>query len=230
MSDWATSGWTDEDINKLELSFLHNIFTCKEELGVDATIAYATFMNKIGVHPDNYPMFLKLLDLENHWVVDALVGSKSPEEFFINVQPNTFMIQECFKMFTRWKRGGIYSKSLLILFGLLKLMYKNPSEGWKVFAPSSSDVNQLGKHLDETKDQTDPVNKVILYLLDKIASLMDPGHPVEDEAMVEVAVQANNIRGKFLDITKHLNEAIPDKLLEKSDFTKHEIAPSKAKK
>lgn len=229
MNDWAKVGWTDKDINKLELSFLHEIFTCRENLGVDATIAYAKFLNKVGVNPDNYPVFIKLLEEENHWVVDSLIGDSDPEIFFINVQPNTFIIRECFKLFTRWKRGGIYSKSLLVLFGLLKLMYKNPAEGWRVYAPTSTDVNNLGKHLDETKDQKDPVNSTILYLLDKIASLMDPGHPIEDDRMMEVAVQANNIRGKFLDITKHLNEAIPDLLLEKTDYTKNEISPSKPK-
>ncbi|MCG8571780.1 MAG: hypothetical protein MJB14_16715 [Spirochaetes bacterium] len=229
MDNWALQGWTEDDINKLALSFLNDIFKCQEGEAVDATIMYAKYLNKVGVNPDNYPIFLRLLEEENHWVVDALIGNNDPGTFFIKVQPNTFIIQECFKMFTRWQRGGIYEKSLLVLFGLLMVMYKNPLEGWRVYPLTSTDVNNLGKHLDETKDQLYEVNKTILFLLDKISSLMEPGKPVEDERMVEVSTQANNIRGKFLDMTKHLNEAIPDILLKKDDYKKKEVSPATLK-
>lgn len=229
MNNWATAGWTDEDIDKLALSYLNEVFNCEDSLAVDVTIAYASYLNKVGVNPDNYPIFLKLIQEENHWVVDALIGKNDPETFFKSVQPNTFIITECFKLFTRWKRGGIYPTNLLLLFGLLMVMYKNPHEGWRVYAPTSSDVNNLGKHLDESKDQKDPVNRTILTLLDKIASLMQPGHPVDDERMVEVATQANNIRGKFLDMTKNLKEAIPEIMLETNDYRKNEISPERLK-
>jgi hypothetical protein len=74
------------------------------------------------------------------------------------------------------------------------------------------------------------VNRTILHILDRIATLADPGSlPVTDEAMQDVATQANNIRGKFLDMTKHLQEAIPTELLKRGDYRKKEIAPSFAK-
>mgnify|MGYP006887593957 CR=1 FL=1 len=98
---------------------------------------------------------------------------------------------------------------------------------YKVTIP---DINNLGKHLDKSKDQTDPVNKTILILLDKIASLIDPGKAETDQEIVKLATQANNIRGKFLDITKKLNEAIPDIFLERGDYTTDEIPPSSASK
>jgi hypothetical protein len=66
-----------------------------------------------------------------------------------------------------------------------------------------------------------------LNILDKVASLIDPGRPEEDQEIMAVATQANNIRGKFLDMNKSLNEAIPDLLLQTEDYTKLEIAPSK---
>jgi len=66
-------------------------------------------------------------------------------------------------------------------------------------------------------------------ILDKIASLMDPG-TLEDEdiEIMKVATQANNIRGKFLDMTKHLNEALPELLLNKGDYTEGEVPPTQA--
>jgi len=41
-----------------------------------------------------------------------------------------------------------------------------------------------------------------------------------------VALQANNIRGKFLDMTKRMNEAIPDILLVRGDYTANEVRPN----
>jgi hypothetical protein len=221
------AGWTVEEIDQLELTFLHKMFECRDAEGVDATVFYAKYMSKVKLDADNYPIFLMLIQFENHWVVDALLGNNNPETFFRAVQPNTFILSECFKMFTRWKPGSIYPKSLLLLFGLLKLAYENPHEGYRMYPVSTSDVNNLGKHLDEGQDQAYPVNRTILELLDRIAALNDPGGlAAKDEKMMEAAIQANNIRGKFLDMNKHLNEAIPDNLLKRGDYQKNEVAPS----
>lgn len=227
MRRWEEAGWQEEDLNQLQLSFLQSIFECKEPEGVDGTIAYARYLNKAGVNPDNYPIFLKLFEIKNHWVIDALLGEGDPESFFKGVQPNYYILAECFKAFTRAKRGGIYPKALLVYLGLLELSYENPLEGYRTYPVSSADVNNLGKHLDANQDQTYPLNKSILYILDRIAALLDPGRPEENEDIATVATQTNNIRGKFLDITKSLNEAIPDLLLETEDHLKAEVPPSK---
>jgi hypothetical protein len=227
----VVSAWTKEELDRLELSFLHKMFDCKTVAGVDATVAYAGYMSETKLDPDNYPIFLKLLQFENHWVVDALLGKADPEKLFEPVQPNRFILSSCFKMFARWSPGGIYPKSLMVLIGLIKAAYEHPQEGYRLYAPSISDVNHLGKHLDENQDQRYPLNQTLLHVLDRIASLADPGSlPVEDKAMGDVATQANNIRGKFLDATKKLREAIPLELLKKGDYKKAEISPSFAKK
>ena len=106
-------------------------------------------------------------------------------------------------------------------------MYENPVEGYRLYPLTIPDLNNLGKHLDESKDQKDQVNSILLHLLDKISTLLDPGNIiVSDKTVLQIATQANNIRGKFLDITKKLNEAIPDNLLERGDFTIDEVSPS----
>ncbi len=64
------------------------------------------------------------------------------------------------------------------------------------------EVNNLGKHLDKEKDQRDPVNRIILSILDKIASLVEPGQDITDKDLLDVATQSNHIRGKFLDLDK----------------------------
>lgn len=226
MSRWEERGWTQEDLDKLELSFLKNIFALKETEGVDAAIAYAKYLNLVSVNPDNYPVFLKMVSLRNHWITDTLLGDKDPETFFISVQPNYFILRECFRALKQVKRGGLYPKSLLIYLGILKVTYSQPVEGYRVYPLTPTDVNSLGKHLDESHDQADTVNMSILNILDMIASLVDPGRAPDNEEVLTVATQANNIRGKFLDNNKSLDEAIPVLLLETEDYTQFEIPPS----
>ncbi len=222
---WEESGWDQEDLDKLELSFLNRIFKLEESQGVAATVTFARYLNMVGVNPDNYPIFFRLIAMRNHWIVDAILGKTDPEEYFINIQPNFYIIRECFRGITEVKRGGIYPKSLQIYLGILRRTYSNPLEGYRVFPLDTVNCNNLGKHLNEEKDQKDPLNLDILTILDKVASLISPGKPESDEAIISVATQANNIRGKFLDMTKSLNEAIPDLLLEVEDYTKLEISP-----
>lgn len=226
MERWEERGWQEEDLNKLELTFLKDIFKNLEGVSVDATIAYAKYLNFVGANSDNYPIYLKIIGMRNHWVVDALVGDNDPETFFNHVQMNYFIIKACFDAFKEAPRGGIYPKSLHVFLGMLNVTYKNQLEGYRVFPLTITDVNNLGKHLNEEKDQRDPLNMIILTILDKVASLIDPGRDEEDNEIIAVATQANNIRGKFLDFTKNLTEAIPDLLLETSDYTSTEVNPT----
>lgn len=226
MARWEEEGWKKEDLDKLSLSFLDRIFEIKETQGVDATIFFAKYLNMVGVNPDNYPIFLKLIEMKNHWVTDAIIGDNDIEEFFKLVQPNYFILRECFKSITSVSRGGIYEKSLKAFLAIIELTYKHPLEGYRIYELTNEDVNNLGKHLDETHDQQYPLNMQILGILDKIASLVDPGQAEVDDKISRVAIHANNIRGKFLDMSKHLNEAIPDNLLKVDDYTKDEIPPS----
>lgn len=227
MKRWEERGWQEEDLNKLELGFLQEIFKNLEGVSVDATIAYASYLNFVGANSDNYPIYLKLIGMRNHWVVDALIGDNDPETFFSHVQMNYFIVKECFEAFKRAPRGGIYPKSLQVFLGMLQVTYKNQLEGYRVYPLTITDVNNLGKHLNEESDQRDPLNMIILTILDKVASLIDPGRDEEDADIVAVATQANNIRGKFLDFTKSLKEAIPDLLLETSDYKTLEVKPTK---
>lgn len=230
MTRWEERGWQEEDLNKLALSFLNRIFEMKESLGVDATIFIAKYMNMVGVNPDNYPLYLKILEMKNHWVVDALVGDKEVEQFFRLVQPNYFILKECFQSIKRAKRGGIYEKSLAAFLSIIEMTYRNPGEGYRIYELTTEDLNNMGKHLDETQNQVFPLNMKILTILDKIAALIDPGQVdiLVDTKVTAVAIHANNIRGKFLDMTKSLNEAIPDNLLIPGNFAEDEVPPTSA--
>jgi hypothetical protein len=218
--------WSEKEIDALSLGYMKEIIESKEGYSVFTAIGLAHFLvNKVGLNPDNYPIFFRLIEAGNPWVIDTLVGDKDPAKLMGSIQFNTFMIKECFRMLTGWKPGEIYPKALVVIYGLLTVCYTVPEEGYRIFPMTVSDVNNLGKHLDKTKDQMDPLNRVVLTTLDRIASLIEPQKPMPSDEIKDVALQANNIRGKFLDMTKQLNESIPDVLLVRGKFEDSLIAP-----
>jgi len=222
--------WSEKEIDNLALGYINEIIESREGYSVFAAIAFAHFMeNKVGLNPDNYPIFFRLIEAGNPWVIDTLVGDKDASKLMGTIQFNTFMIKECFRMLTAWKPGEVYPKALVIIYGLLTLCYGVPEEGYRIYPVSVNDVNNLGKHLDKTKDQMDPLNRVVLSVLDRVASLIEPQKPMPSVAIQDVALQANNIRGKFLDMTKKLNEAIPDILLVRGNYEESVVKPIVAK-
>jgi hypothetical protein len=219
--------WSEGEINNLALGYINDIVTSGDEYSAFAAVAFAHYLvNKIGLNPDNYPIFFRLIESGNRWVIDALVGKTEPSRFFGSIQPNTFMLQECFRMLTKWKSGEVYPKALVIIYGLISICYAVPEEGYRLYPLTVADVNNLGKHLDKTKDQMEPLNRSVLSVLDRVAGLIEPQKPMPSREIQDVALQANNIRGKFLDMTKKLNESIPDVLLVRGDYTKNEIKPN----
>jgi len=222
--------WSEKEIDELALGYIKEIIESKEEYSAFAAVALAHFLvNKVGLNPDNYPIYFRLIEAGNPWVIETLVAGRDPGNFMGAIQFNTFMIKECFRMLTKWKPGEIYPKALVIIYGLLTVCYKMPVEGYRIYPLTVSDVNNLGKHLDKSKDQMDILNRVVLTVLDRIASLIEPQKAMPSNEIKDVALQANNIRGKFLDMTKKLNESIPDILLERGDYLQSQIKPNIAK-
>jgi hypothetical protein len=222
--------WAENEIDALTLGYINDIIDCKDEYSVFAAIAFSHYMvRKVGLNPDNYTVFFRLIESGNRWVLDALTENIEPAKFFGAIQPNTYMLKECFRMLTRWKAGGIYPKALIIIYGLLSVCYHDPEEGYRLYPLTVTDINNLGKHLDKTKDQMEPLNRTVLTVLDEISSLIEPQKAIPSREIQDVALQANNIRGKFLDMTKRMNEAIPDLLLERGDYTKAEVKPNVVK-
>ena len=85
----------------------------------------------------------------------------------------------------------------------------------------TQDVNNLGKHLNKEKGQDEPVNRAILDILDRLASLEGQG----DDEMELLARQCNVIRGNYFDKRRKMEDAIPQVLLVKSDYLVKEVLP-----
>ncbi|GMT49881.1 MAG: hypothetical protein IEMM0008_1420 [bacterium] len=220
--DQAT--WTKESIQEVEIGILENMVGCRTVEAVESCISYARFLKLSGLHNENYPLFLKLLEVENHWVIDAFIENKDPFLLLSPIQPNNYLILSAFQLLTNWHPGGIYPKTLAIILGVLQGAYSSPKDGFKIYSVSINDVNNLGKHLNRETGQDDPNNRVILDILDRLGALAGTS---DDPEMEQMARQANNIRTFYFDKRKKMEDIISQVLLVKSDYVAKEVEPSK---
>ena len=70
--------WTRESMLRVENQLLQQVVAARTVEAVEAAESYARFLRMSGLDSDNYPLFLKTLEVENHWVLDALLGSTDP--------------------------------------------------------------------------------------------------------------------------------------------------------
>ena len=216
--------WTDEEVQRIEYSLLKGVLGSRTPEAVEAAITYASYLNFTGITNGNYPVFLNILTVRNHHVIDALLGTRDPFLFMSSIQPNYFIASTCFSILTKYRKGEIYPKTLGIILGVFQATYNSPLDGYKLYPPSVADVNALGKHLNEEKGQDDLLNRSILDILDKMSSL--EGQNV-DEDMEDLAVHAHNIRNNFFDSTKRLVDVIPEVLLRSEPNLDKDVQPRK---
>lgn len=216
--------WTTESIMEVEIGILESIVGCRTVEAVEAAISFAHFLSLSGLSSDNYPLFLKTLEVENHWVIDGIIRDKDPFLLLSRIPPNSYLMLEAFTLLTKWHPGGIYPKTLSIVLGVLQAAYSSPKDGYKIYRVSINDVNNLGKHLNKETGQEDGNNRCILDILDRLGSLAGTS---EDPDMEQMARQANNIRTFFFDKRKKMEDIIAQVLLVKSDYIAKEVAPEK---
>jgi len=214
------AGAQEREIFEIESRLLQGIFGCRTTEAVESAVTYARFLNSVGITPENYSVFLKILEIANHWVIDALIGERDPFLLLSSVQPNRFIVQRCLAMMTRWHKGGIYSKNLSVIMGVLQSVYSSPRDGYRIAPLTIADANAIGKHLQKSKGQDEPLNRAILEVLEKIANLEDAG----DAQMEEVAIHASAIRNAFFDDRKRMEDVIPPVLLVSSK-DREEVPP-----
>jgi hypothetical protein len=214
--------WSDQSIFRVENHIINNIFACRTTDAVEAAITYSAFLRRSGLTNENYPLFLKLLEMDNHFVIDSLLGTTDPFLFLTPIQPTKHLVSTCFRLLTNWHPGGIYPKTLAIVLGSLQAAYSYAKDGYRIHKVTINDVNNLGKHLNKEKGQDESVNRAILDILDRLASLEGQG----DDEMELLARQCNVIRGNYFDKRRKMEDAIPQVLLVKSDYLVKEVLPA----
>lgn len=214
--------WSRSYILGVENKILQGLMASRTAEAVEAAVSYARFLKMSGLTSENYPLFLKMLEIENHWVLDALIGDQDPFLLLSTIPPNAHIVQKSFRLLTKWRPGGIYPKTRAIVLGVLQNAYSSPKDGYKIFPMGVADVHNLGKHLEQEKGQNDPQNRCILDILEKISSLEGL---MWDDSMEEVSRQAMRIRGYFFDNTKMLEDCIPQVLMVMGNYLEDELPP-----
>ena len=205
-----------ERTNKFKLRYFDEILEVKSEEAVMASVTYASFLNHVGINPDNYVLYFRCLEVPDRWVIDALTRERDLEHYLDVVEPTHGIIHEVFRLFNANKKGGLYDKVLVILLGFLNRVYLSPQEGYDLFAPTIEDLNDLAKFLDETKKQDYPSNRIILDILKHLNEL---DFSEKTGPRYEMGMHAGKIRSNFLDNTRSLKKILPSVLLEKDkDF------------
>ncbi|NIM04509.1 MAG: hypothetical protein GTN65_02570 [Armatimonadetes bacterium] len=128
-------------------------------------------------------------------------------------------------MMTKWHKGGIYSKNLSVILGVLQSVYSSPNDGYRIYPLSIAEVNALGKHLDKEKGQDDPLNRVLLEILENLSRL----EASDNSEIEEIAIHASAIRNTFFDNRKEMQDVIPPVLLVTMDG-RMEVPPRKLKR
>ncbi len=214
--------WSRSYILGVENKILQGLMAARTAEAVEAAVSYARFLKMSGLTSENYPLFLKMLEIENHWVLDALIGDQDPFLLLSTIPPNAHIVQKSFRLLTKWRPGGIYPKTRAIVLGVLQNSYSSPKDGYKIFPMGVADVHNLGKHLEQEKGQNDPQNRCILDILEKISALEGL---MWDDSMEEVSRQAMRIRGYFFDNTKMLEDCIPQVLMVRGNYLEDELPP-----
>ncbi|MEE8553495.1 MAG: hypothetical protein V3S72_09360 [Desulfobacterales bacterium] len=214
--------WSRSYILGVENKILQGLMAARTSEAVEAAVSYARFLKMSGLTSENYPLFLKMLEIENHWVLDALIGDQDPFLLLSTIPPNAHIVQKSFRLLTKWRPGGIYPKTRAIVLGVLQNAYSSPKDGYKIFPLGIADVHNLGKHLEQEKGQNDPQNRCILDILEKISSLEGL---MWDDSMEEVSRQAMRVRGYFFDNTKMLEDCIPQVLMVGGNYLEDELPP-----
>ncbi len=70
--------WTEAEVQQIEYNMLKGILGCRSVEAVEAAITYASYLNFTGITNGNYPVFLNILTVRNHAVIDALLGDPGP--------------------------------------------------------------------------------------------------------------------------------------------------------
>jgi len=219
--------WSEEELYKLQVESVSKFLKCSNKYSVEAAVEFARYLNFKGLTSDNYPLFLEMLREENHNITDALIGDNVAFDFFKSIQPNYYIIDYCFKLLYQYSPGGVYDKTLELVFGIIYRNYHRAKEGYKLYPITIENLNSFGKFLDKSKKPTDGINKFILNILADIAEYTSMFGEKSDEEINKIAAHAIAIRNAFFDRRLEMSSVIPEEILIRKDYVKTTINPRK---
>ncbi len=193
---------------------MEGITGCQNAIQVESSIGFAHYLNHVGINSHNYPLFLKLIQTNSPWIVSTLVGKRDPKLLFSTIRPDKYLTQHVFQYLSIWHPNEIYQKVLFALLGVIESAYHKADDGYRIYPPRRTDLDNIGKFLNPSKDQFSTENSLILGILDKITLIGEYGGDPDKSILSK---HAFNIRMAYFDNNKDLSDVIPYVLLQYID-------------
>lgn len=220
--------WNEEDLYKLQVQAVSRFMKVDTPYAVEASLEFAKHLCAHGLDSDNYPLFLELLKDENRYVIEALIGKEKAFDLFARVQPNPYIVGFCFSTLRSYAPGGVHDLTLELIFGILYRCYHSAKEGSALHPLSIEDVNAVGKFLDKSRDQADPINRFILDILADIAEYRSINN--EDPVVDKVSAHATAIRNAFFDKRRSMSSVMPPEILVRRNYSETLVKPRSTRK
>ena len=219
--------WSEEDLYKLQVQAVSRFMKVDSAQAVEASVEFARYLGGKGLDGDNYPLYLEILRDENRYVVEALIGREKAFDLFTRVQPNSYIVGFCFQMLRAYAPGGVYDRTLEMIFGVIYRCYHSAKEGHALYPLTIEDVNAVGKFLDKDKDQNDPINRFVLDILADIGEYRSINN--EDPAVDKNSSHATAIRNAFFDRRRAMASVMPAEILERKNYESTLVKPRNAR-
>lgn len=224
-SNQLTEMSEEESLLQENLSLVsHGLFSCLTEEQVDLAVSFSHYLSSMGLTRTNYPLFLRLIATNNHWVVDALVGEREAKLLFSSIPPSVGIVRKALGILSFFHPDVIYTRTLEAALGIIQMAYFDPDDGYGIFKLKIADINTLGKFLDKENDQSHPVNSLLLDILDHLSAMNNYN---KEPAKSVLARHAFNIRFAYFDHRKKLEDIIPQVLLYNASRRRVDISPTK---
>lgn len=186
------------------------LFSCMTEAQVECSVAFARYLNRFGINSENYWLFLRLVMTNNPWVIDELLHEREARLLFSTIRPEAELIDAAFQTLYSRHPEELYPRALEALLGIVESAYFDPDDGYRIRKLSIMDINALGKFLLKGEPQENPLNRLLLEILDRITHLNEY-YQEQDKSVL--SKHAFNVRYAYFDRTRDLVDAIPHPLL-----------------
>jgi hypothetical protein len=220
--------WNEEELYRLQVQAVSQFMKVDSPYAVEACAEFARFLGSKGLDGDNYPLYLEILRNENRYVIEALLGKEKAFDLFVKVQPNSYIIRFCLEALRSYSPGGVHDRTLELIFGVLYRSYHSAKEGHALYPLAIEDINAVGKFLDKTRDQTDPINRFILDILSDIAEYRSINN--EDPVVDKNSAHATAIRNAFFDKRKAMTSVMPPEILVRRNYDETIVKPRSMRK
>ena len=220
--------WSEEELYNLQVEAVSRFMRADSPQAVEADSSLPGTSTPRDWTGTTIPLYLEILRNENRYVTEALIGKEKAFDLFTKVQPNPYIIGFCFHVLRGYSPGGVHALTLEMIFGILYRNYHSAKEGNALYPLALEDVNAIGKFLDKTKDQNDPINRFILDILADIAEYRSINN--EDPVVDQNSSHATAIRNAFFDTRRTMTSVMPPEILVRKNYEQSIVKPRAARK